>query len=99
VSGANDKNEKCPLASVVVVACCKGDTIVTTAPETGAELSDVTTPLTLPVVPASVHVAWQTNAISVSAATNAWHVLILCMVTPYRIEDDEVAFVVVDHSS
>jgi len=71
VSGANDRNTKCPFASVVVVVFCDGADAVTVALATGApDVESTTLPLNPPVVPASAHVPWASIATAKRAETN-----------------------------
>jgi hypothetical protein len=71
VSGARVKNVKWPEASDLAVAVSDADEATTSASATGLPVVlSVILPLTDPVVPASVHVAWQSIAI-VSARTNS----------------------------
>src|SRR5580698_3253890 len=58
VSGAKERNEKWPPASVVTDAVCEGDVALTIAPATGEPVSLTTWPLKPPVVPARTQVPW-----------------------------------------
>src|ERR1700682_2823478 len=70
VSGASERNEKRPVASLVVVDDCEGLTALTRAPAMGLLVEASTTfPLIAPVVPArTLVVPWRTNASTIRAA-------------------------------
>jgi len=69
VSGASDRNVKCPDASEVLVEVCDGLVAVTLAPASGLPVvASTTVPVSVPVVPARTKVPWPSNEIIMRTA-------------------------------